>query len=98
MNRRYSPDRPARAVAFLAAVAVNAAVLAGLQAEAGSSRPAAPIVAAFTGEVTAAGPVYRLPRIEVVEARPFELALPGIIDRTLARFAGGGKAAAKPSA
>ena len=98
MNRRYSPDRPARVVAFLAAVAVNAAVLAGLQAEAGSSQPAAPIVAVFTGAVTAAGPVYRLPRIDVVEARPFELALPGIIDRTMARFAGSGKAAPKPSA
>jgi hypothetical protein len=72
MNR-YQPRSTPRALALVAAVAFTAAMLAGVHAEA-EPHPAVALPADFTGEMTAHGPVYRLPLLTVVAQRGFEVA------------------------
>ena len=92
---RYRPLRPVPALALAAAAGLTAVLLAGVVAQARHEGPA-PIQATFTGEVTASGPVYRLPDVMVSAPHPVELALPDLIDRALARI--GSKSDPKPDA
>jgi hypothetical protein len=80
---RYRPERVPRVLALLGAAAFTTTVLAAVNLEAHRAE-AAPVMAEFTGEVTADGPVYRLPRIEVRTRAGFVLALPVAVDRALA--------------
>jgi hypothetical protein len=82
-------------MALAAAAALTAVLFAVVVAEARQEGPA-PLQATFTGEVTSSGPVYRLPDMTVRANAPVELALPDLIDRTLARI--GSKSDPKPDA
>ncbi len=84
MTTRFHADPLARALAAAAAVAVTSGMLAALHVEAGAGRPPVPVAAEFTGEVTANGPVYRLPTIVVRNRAGLFLALPTLIDGALA--------------
>lgn len=79
----YRPDTLPRAFALAGAIAVTAAILAGVQVEAD---PGVVFVAA-TGETTAHGPVVRLPVLQVTARRPLEVVLPDLIDLAFERFA-----------
>lgn len=92
---RYQPQGLPRTIALLSALALTATVLVGVHHEAAPERPAPALTVVFTGEVTADGPVYRLPTLNVTAKQHFELALPGLIDRALGRSDDAG---AKPSA
>jgi hypothetical protein len=84
MNR-YRFENAPRALALIAAISFTAAMLAGVHAEAQPERTAT-ISAKFTGEVTAHGPVYRLPFLYVTARRTAEIALPDLIERAFGGY------------
>ncbi|GIK86840.1 MAG: hypothetical protein KJ018_15060 [Burkholderiales bacterium] len=98
MNPTFRLDVLPRALAGAAAVALTAGVLAAVQVEAASGRPPPAIAAEFTGEVTANGPVYRLPTIVVRDRAELFLALPEVIERVLDAHAAGTAQGSTPEA
>ena len=81
MIRRFRPERSPRLSALAGAVVLTSAVLLAVHVEA--RHEADPVLTgSFTGEITADGPVYRLPPIEVHARGEFLLALPEVIQRT----------------
>jgi hypothetical protein len=98
MSRRYHPERSPRVAALLAAVALTAAMLAAVHVEAGVSRAEPVMVAAFTGEITKDGPVYRLPPLEVKSRAGFPVALPGLLQRAFDAHATRDDASGRPDA
>ena len=96
MNR-YRPEGTPRALALLAAVSFTAAMLAGVHAEAQPERTAT-LAATFTGEITANGPVFRLPVLGVTARRSYETALPGLIERAFGGYPPHDLPAAEPNA
>jgi hypothetical protein len=80
MIRRFRPERSPRLSALAGAAVLTTAVLLGVHVEARHDADQA-LTAVFTGEITADGPVYRLPPIEVRSRGEFLLALPELIQR-----------------
>jgi len=76
MNPQRSTDDRRRRIALLivALFAVAAVAVAVSLDRTGATAARAPIIGDFTGEITADGPVYRLPPIHVVAERKAELA------------------------
>lgn len=96
MNR-YRPESTPRALALIAAISFTAVVLAGIDAEAQPQR-ATTFASNYAGELTAHGPVYRLPRVEVTARRQVEMALPDLIERAFGGYPPRDPPAAQPNA
>jgi len=74
MNPQRSTDDRRRRIAFLIVALFAVAAVAVSLDRTGATAARAPIIGDFTGEITADGPVYRLPPIHVVAERKAELA------------------------
>ena len=74
MNSQHSMNARRRNVALLIVSLCLAALLAVALDRTDANPAHAPIMGAFTGEITADGPVYRLPPIHIVANRRNEMA------------------------
>ena len=74
MNPQRSTDDRRRRIALLIVALFAVAAVAVSLDRTGATAARAPIIGDFTGEITADGPVYRLPPIHVVAERKAELA------------------------
>ena len=74
MNPQRSTDDRRRRIALLIVALFAVAAVAVSLDRPGATAARAPVIGDFTGEITADGPVYRLPPIHVVAERKAELA------------------------
>jgi hypothetical protein len=95
MIRRFRPERSPRLSALAGAVVLTSAVLLAVHVEARHEADQA-LTGLFTGEITADGPVYRLPPIEVHSRGEYLLALPDLIQRAFDGHADDAIDAARP--